>query len=341
MEYFRARFLDELNEEGDIEIRGFRWSRQEVLKGLDPAGYKDLFIDWVDDAKQEAKERARAFLSHNGCLDRFHTLSEKCCNRHVLPFVGAGMSVASGFKPWRSFLLSLLADAPNLRAEIEQGLQSGFYEEAAQRIQDTLGRGPFDEEIYNQLGSHRRNVAGPIKLLPFVFDQEVVTTNFDYVLNVVYENAEKPFVADFSGTRLWSARSRIASSPHCLLRLHGEADMVDGRVLTKTEYESAYNGGATLTSLLNVLLGTRSVLFMGCSLQSDRTFEALREIRSSAPDTPVRHYAFLPCPSEAEKLERRRFLAGANIHPIYYPPDDHDQSIEDLLICLMEGGLNA
>ncbi|BDV35766.1 SIR2 family protein [Methylocystis iwaonis] len=340
MEYFRQRFLDELNEEGDIKIRGLRWSRQQVLEGLDPDGYIQVFIEWVDDAKQAAKERARQFLTDNGGLPRFRALTQRFRNGAVLPFVGAGMSLASGFKPWGTFLLSLLVDLPHLKSDIERLLREGLYEEAAERIQNEL-RGAFNEEIHSHLGSHCRNVAGPVQLMPVLFEQEVITTNFDYVLTHVYRNAGKAFPIEYSGSRLADARSRIANNPHCLLRLHGEADSSDGRVLTRTEYEAAYNGRTTLTAILNVLLGSRSLLFMGCSLQADRTINALREIRSNAPDTPVRHYAFLPCPPEAERPERRAFLADAEIHPIYYPPDDHDQSIEDLLISLMEGGLDG
>ena len=79
---------------------------------------------------------------------------------------------------------------------------------------------------------------------------------------------------------------------------------------------------------------------MGSSLQSDRTYAALRDIRAQNGDNGVRHYAFLPRPPENQRTARRAFLAEADIHPIYYPEGDHDQFIEDLLITLMEGGLD-
>jgi len=54
---------------------------------------------------------------------------------------------------------------------------------------------------------------------------------------------------------------------------------------------------------------------------------------------PPRHFAFLPEPPEDEKPARRQFLGQANIHPIYYPPEDPSGSIEDMLIALIEGGV--
>ncbi len=340
MEYFRQRFNDDLNSNGPVEVADFTWESAEVFKTMAEHDYEATFTVYVQDKIQQAKERVGAFLDENGCFDRFRTLSARKGHGQVLPFIGAGMSIASGYRPWGAFLLSLLPDAPQIRADVEAMLTRGEYEEAAQLVQDTLGPGVLAEEINNQLGRHRPNAAGPVCLLPHLFQNEILTTNFDYVLTHIYHGAENPFSNEFCGQRLREARQRLGNEPHCLLRLHGEADAQEGRVLTQAEYDAAYNGGVTLTGILGALIGARSLLFMGSSLQSDRTYSALCDIRAASVDAPVRHYAFLPCPAENDRKARRDFLAEAEIHPIYYPADDHDQYIEDLLITLMEGGLD-
>jgi hypothetical protein len=250
------------------------------------------------------------------------------------------MSIASGYRPWGAFLLSLLTDAPQIKADVEDMLEHGKHEEAAQLVFDILGGGVLAEEIANQLGRYRPSLSGPVLLMPRLFQNEVLTTNFDYVLTHVYAAANAPFINEFCGTRLSDARNRIGNDPHCLLRLHGEADTADGRVLTRAEYDAYYQGGVSLTHILAALIGPRSLLFMGSSLQSDRTYAALHDIRAQNRDNGVRHYAFLPYPPENQRAARRAFLAEADIHPIYYPADEHDQCIEDLLITLVEGGLN-
>lgn len=346
MEYFRQRYHEYLNEDGPVEIAGFTWENAEVFEKMttgpngETGDYEAAFTVFVQEQMQEAKDRAREFLAETQCLDRFRALSARKKNGQVLPFVGAGMSIASGYKPWGAFLLSLLGDAPHIRADVAAMLDRGEYEEAAQHVHDTLQSHVLAEEIANQLGRHRPKTAGPVCLLPRLFPNEVLTTNFDYVLTHVYHRAELPFTYEFCGMRLRDARQRIGNDPHCLLRLHGEADASEGRVLTRNEYDAAYNGGITLTNILGALIGTRSLLFMGASLQSDRTHAALREIRAQNADGAVRHYAFLPLPAENERGARRAFLAEAEIHPIYYPADDHDQYIEDLLLTLMGGGLD-
>lgn len=340
MEYFRQRYHDFLNENGPVEIAGFTWESAEVFRNMAPHDYEATFTGFVQDQIQAAKDRAREFLEETQCLDRFRSLTARKQNGNVLPFVGAGMSIASGYRPWGAFLLSLLADAPQIRDDVVAMLGRGEYEEAAQLAHDTLQPHVLAEEIANQLGRHRPNAAGPVCLLPRLFENEVLTTNFDYVLTHIYAAAQQPFVNEFCGSRLRDARQRLGNNPHCLLRLHGEADTHDGRVLTRAEYDSAYTSDVTLTNILGALIGTRSLLFLGSSLQSDRTYSALCDIRVQNAASPVRHYAFLPLPVEKDRAARRAFLAEAEIHPIYYPADDHDQSIEDLLITLMEGGLD-
>ena len=340
MEYFRQRFIDELNDEGDIEVAGQTWTRHEVLETMDIQAEQEVFDDWVGEQRIIARDRCREFLERYGCLQRFNAMIARHANLHVLPFVGAGMSIASGYLPWGNFLLSLLPDAPGARGEVEALLMEGRFEEAAECAHNALGAGNFSEEIYNHMRRGARAPAGPIILMPNLFPAEVMTTNFDYILSLSYEQREQNFVREYAGPDLRHAAQRLGNDPHCLLRLHGEGEAPDNRVLTHTEYEAAYADGAGLHHLLDRIVGHRSLLFLGCSLISDRTFNALEKMREIAADAAIRHYAFLPYPGDNEREARREFLGRAEIHPIYYPPEDHDQAIEDLLITMMEGGLD-
>lgn len=338
MEYFRERFTAYLDEGGPVEIAGFTWPNSEVFRNMASADYGAHFNDWLGDQTLEAKERALQFLTEYDCLDRFNTMMARHNAGYVLPFVGAGMSMKSGYQRWGDFLLSLLADAPAAaKAAVQAHLALDEYEEAAQCAIDVLGENVFDEEINNKMGSHRKNCAGPVCLMPSVFRAEVFTTNFDYVLEHAYDNADLKFARIHKGSRLRQAAQQLGNDPHCLIRLHGEADYCEGRVLTLAEYEAAYADNAGFKSALANLVGARSLLFMGCSLHTDRTFVAFKAIKEEAAPA-IRHYAFLPFPGDDGRPRRRANLREAEIHPIWYPPDDHDGSIEDLLITMMEGG---
>lgn len=335
--YFRQRFIDELNEEGDIEIRTKVWRRSEILEMAGDEVFNGLLVDWVSAQRTNVRDQVEEFLQENGCLDRFKALVYRHRQGAVIPFVGAGMSCASGHRPWGDFLKSLLADAKNRIPEIEALLQANRYEDAAQAVHDILGSKIFTREICEKLGDRKDPVAGPVALLPQLFNQEVVTTNFDYVLTNTYAGAKAPFTNTFSGAALREAPGRIGNDPHCLLRLHGEAETDNGRVLTAAEYDATYTQERTLAEVIGAISVTRSFLFLGCSLTEDRTVEALKQLNAKAAVGHAPHFAFLPQPEDEERLARREFLADAGIHPIYYPRGDHDLMVESLLIALMEG----
>lgn len=340
MEYFRQRFVEELNDEGLVAVRMFEWPPADVLQTMAPNDYEAHFQEWLSSQKQNAKDRARGFLEQFGCLERFNRLHAQLDRRSVIPFVGAGLSRPTGFPLWGSFLEGLVADYRAIADPVREHLAACRYEDAAQLVLDRMGRDVFSEAIQNAFGSRTKTVKGPVQLLPQLFKRGCITTNFDYVLNRVYESSGCRLQGEFSGSRLDEAPRRLADEPHCLLRLHGEADSVQGRVLTRNEYVACYGDGGKYREIFKLLIANTSLLFLGCSLSIDRTVHALRAIRQAAAvDTP-RHYAFLPFIEGTDREERRDELGQADIHPIWYPPEDHDQAIEDLLISLMEGGFH-
>lgn len=340
MEYFRQRFIDELNDDGLVRIRAFEWLPVEVLQTMAPNEYEVYFSEWVRDQKVEAKDRARESLERHNCLDRFNRLHTQLSRQSVIPFVGAGLSRPTGFPLWGAFLEGLTADFPAVADALRAHLASFEYEEAAQLMLDRMGPSVFAEAVQNSFGSRIRPLKGPIRLLPSIFKRGCLTTNFDYLLNRVYDSSECKLKGEYGGSRLGEAPRRLSDEPHCLLRLHGEADSAQGRVLTRAEYAASYGDGGNYREILKLLIANASLLFLGCSLSIDRTFQALREIKQAASVETPRHYAFLPLTDDMDREARRAELGQADIHPIWYPPEDHDQAIEDLLISLMEGGFH-
>lgn len=342
MEYFRERFDDDLNAEGDaIAIRGKIWSRDFALKKLDEVGYDQAFTDFISGVTEDAKEHARRFLREYGCLERFRRLIGRVRNQSVVPWVGAGMSIPSKFPGWQQFLRHLQEEDPGTADMMDKLLASGLYEDAAQLLADRLGSNILDENIENVFGEHSSKTCGPVMLLPEIFKIGVVTTNFDYTLDRAYELAGMQFKRTFAGRDLRVAPAQAADDRHCLFRIHGEANNPDGRVLTRSDYDRVYGNESTLKDVLNGLVSNRSLLFLGCSLSVDRPLMALTELKQLARVQNPRHYAFVPLPSAETRVERRRQLEAADIHPIWYPNDgEHDQHIEALLLCLMEGAID-
>ena len=224
-------------------------------------------------------------------------------------------------------------------------MRSGDFEDAAQCIADRFNVNILAEQVENYFGREKFEVKGPVLLLPLLFKQGCVTTNFDVVLEKAYCENDQEFLAEYAGEDVKRAPLAAANGRHVIFKIHGRVDDERGRVLTSTEYDHAYGVDGGLSGVLNYLTSNRSLLFLGCSLGIDRTVQALRAIKADSAVALPRHYAFLKDPGQDARPKRREELEQAEIHPIWYPVEhdasDHDSCIEDLLVVLAEGPIDV
>ena len=89
-----------------------------------------------------------------------------------------------------------------------------------------------------------------------------------------------------------------------------------------------------LTQLGNVIYTNRPLLFLGCSLEKDRTLGVLQQVASQ--NSFLTHYAVLAIPNTPPELGRRRDeLKQAGIVPVWFTPGQFKQ-IEVLLERIVE-----
>ena len=108
-------------------------------------------------------------------------LKAQLSGRGVIPFVGAGMSIAFGFPTWSGFLRKL---SGRLGLDCDSMLELGQFEEVATLVRnaDVL---LFREEIKNTFGADLAGDGSPrhAEQLPKLFpNTPVFTTNYDRVL---------------------------------------------------------------------------------------------------------------------------------------------------------------
>lgn len=217
-------------------------------------------------------------------------------------------------------------DRANQLLKIEQD----GYEEAAQFLYEELTPSGFLERVEScfDINDHSE-INGVVNKIPSVFDS-IITTNFDPIIKKCFEACNKAFDETLIGSDAEDIPRLLGQNKSILLYLHGRANSSTRRILTKTEYDKHYAGD----SLINVYkaLCYRSLLFLGCSLVSDRTLLTMEAILSeNGHDRFPRHYAFLQLPSHSsEILQKSKFLAKSNIFPIWYD-GEHDPDIEALL----------
>jgi NAD-dependent SIR2 family protein deacetylase len=311
---------------------------------MDRPDFEAHVDEMVIEKVAEAKQQARRILEETRCVERFQLLCEKHNQRRVMPFVGAGMSIPSGFKSWGQLLKDLCVDSPPLLERVEAFLTQSSYEEAAQDVCDTLGADTLHHDIDAHLGRNGFALEGPIRLLPKCFRSGCITTNLDQVLERVYTEAGHLFTDRVWGERLKQQRGLVNPDENKLFKLHGTADEAGQRVLTQQEYEQNYANDISLKTVLDRLMANRHLLFMGCSLGVDRTVQAIADLKRDAGIGYPQHFAFLPLYGDTDREARRVELSAANISPIWFPDSDElDQSdsLEALLVALADGGLEG
>lgn len=285
------------------------------------------------------------------CTDQFRrtgqafaALKKAVTTGFVIPFVGAGMSVSAGLPSWTSYLLQLCRDA-NLDATAmkERLRETGDYEGAINDILSKIGFLVFERDFDRDF-TVQDVVDGAVTILPKLFRRCAITTNFDRVLEKVYEQEGVHFMDTVTGRGNVNAFYRaIPAGDRYLLKLHGKVGNAAERVLLKGEYEAAYGQEddvhfeSPLPKLLRRLYLSYSFLFLGCSLATDRTVLTFMKVAQEVGgDQLPHHYAVLECPENAdeERIINQR-LADCHITPIWYPEEEYGK-VQEILELLLD-----
>lgn len=307
-------------------------------------GDRYLYEQEAQRFEQGERERILNTGDFSGNLKVFTELKQACQRGFVIPFVGAGMSKSAGCPEWREYLLRLCREARLGEKRMRKRLEvDGDYEGVMDEIISKLTLRKFERDFERDF-QIPGTVTGAVTLLPEIFDRCVVTTNFDRVLERVYEGAGRAFVEKATGKGNTSAFFRaIPAGQRYLLKLHGNIDSAAERILKKAEYESAYGKGGGIDAsypvpkILHRLFTSYSFLFIGCSLANDRTIRTLTQIAGKeGHENLPHHYAILACPADSvrrEAIDQR--LADAHISPLWFP-DGEFEFVEEILRLLTE-----
>lgn len=253
----------------------------------------------------------------------------------IVPFVGAGLSVEFGFPSWSKFLgdAAPLHPAPEqvlsrLAAADPVGAATVLYEESPERFQ-RLVVSYFGREV--GLDETRGR---PVGLLPMIASGPVITTNFDTVLEAAFAASGSPFLRVVTGQEPDHVIRAMHRNERVLIKLHGNATDRSARVFTGLEYDKQY-GDEGISKLARIMFTNRPLLFLGSSLDEDRTLDVLRALHAELPG--LGHYGALAVPlGVAAATRRRRQLDRLGISPLWFPPGEFGRVLELLQELLHE-----
>ena len=254
----------------------------------------------------------------------------------IVPFIGAGLSKFA-YKAWGALLQDLLdqladqaIDAPK-RAKIQDEITRRDFFSAADDLETLIESDVFFFSLVSACNESKLLKEGipdnaAVKWLPKVFpDARIITTNYDCVLEMAYAQEKKYLrVCTPSDSRMF-----MQFMPRRLFKIHGSYDSnYEDIVLTSRSYEKKYAKGSLLYNNFKHVVQSSILLFLGASLQTDKTLDILKE---SAIELSVdghycgnMHYAIVHISSDEDKIRRRQELATYKILPILYSDTDCD-----------------
>lgn len=198
-------------------------------------------------------------------------LAETARSQRLVTFFGAGVGSDVGRPTWSELLESIALRSGAFTPQSIAALGKLDPRDQATVIQRKAGTG-FKPAVEASLATERYSLThGLLASLPV---NESVTTNFDDL----YERAARiagRSLAVFPGDDLTAGQ-------RWLLKLHGTIgkDMV----LTRDEYLGAMSSHVALRGLVQAMLFTRTMLFVGYSLRDEDFHQLVHEVRSALGD---------------------------------------------------------
>ena len=254
-------------------------------------------------------------------LDRFDQLVDRLEDGDVVPFIGAGLSVAGGFPTWEGHLRGQGRTAGIDPAHTEELLASGEYETLIEEIEVRRGRDVFTQEI-RDVFSRTGEITGTTLLVTELFTDTVITTNYDRLIEQAFETGV------VNAYQLITGRNplvKLASDRVSIIKLHGNIKEPATCILSKNQYDAAYGNAAVNMSLpiprlLEYYYKNSSLLFLGCSLNNDRTVQVFRAIKQKMGDIVIpQHFAIEQAPETEQAVsDRNAYLAGLGITGIWF-----------------------
>lgn len=236
------------------------------------------------DALTQPSARERQWGSLDIATDAVRELARHARHGNLVVFIGAGVSASAGLPAWQALL-----DGVAIRLGYDRDLlphlhQLDVRDQAAVLAgltHDTAALATIVEETLES--SHHSLLHSLIASLPV---KEVVTTNFDRMFESAAKRAGES-VAVLPG-------GQVAPGARWLAKLHG--DLGKDLVLTRGEFKEARLRNSALFGLVQALLITRHMLFIGYSLRDEDFNELIHEVRSvrSAEDTSIIGTALMP-----------------------------------------------
>lgn len=226
----------------------------------------ELFA-WAQEVRRDSVDmRFRDLPEH--LVKTVAELGKLAADGRLVLFVGAGVSAGVGLPTWDG-LLSALEDEVLTKSQAASARAMDVLDRAAV-VASVLDGRTVGEAVARHIGDAR--VPGlQHALLASLPVTEMATTNYDQLLEIAADAAHDPVTV--------IPYKNAQSARRWLLKLHGDIDQSDGIVLTRDDYLSYPEQRGALRGIVQALLLTRHMLFVGFSMTDDNFARIAHDVR--------------------------------------------------------------
>lgn len=260
---------------------------------------------------------------------RFDQLIEYIKEGVVVPFIGAGLSVDSGFPTWKEHLRQQGRTSAIDATHIDTLLKNGQYEEIIDEIEKKGYKDAFIQEI-KDVFSKRGDINTTLLNLTELFNDTIITTNYDHLLEQAFDIGSARKIQLIDNVNIGEIPE---SEKTTIIKLHGDIYKPNKCILSKNQYDEAYGKGILdltkpIPKLLSYYYRTSNLLFLGCSLNHDRTMEVFQAVNDQLKNKDVyhkEHFSLESMPEDKDELSiRNNYLLSYGIIPIWFPKGSYD-----------------
>lgn len=182
-----------------------------------------------------------------------------------------------------------------------------------------------------------------------LFCDVLITTNYDRALEKCYPSilsySYKDLNPKFTGygyphkehswlyravmAKIKQMKDTLTGRPHTpsevtvpdipmLLKVHGSIEHASDIALSRSGYDTAYEG--EMPQLLQEIFKNTTVIFLGYSLSEDRIMDELK--KAKAEKSSIRHFAFLPGNWQKDHDRAKTLEETYGVYPIFYNEND-------------------
>jgi hypothetical protein len=209
---------------------------------------------------------------------RIHREAAKLANflrsGDVSVFMGAGVSAGAGLKDWNSLLEEIgKQTAPVTTRDELTSLHDN--RDAAALLEKRLRK--VDKNLESVLRSKLRGSRFSLQhgILASLPCNEFITTNVDSLFELAAQQPESPRL------KLMPSNEGIRSGDRWLLKLHGSVNRPGTMVFTREHYIDSFKSNRALVGLVQSMLLTRHMLFVGYGLRDEDFHELVHEVNAA------------------------------------------------------------